>query len=343
MSAVVAGSPERSPSLLTSILRALLAMFLWAALPPYRARWVLLPALTGVMMMAMLVGAVLAAPREVIEGDVQRLMYLHVPSASAGTYLSFFITAAASVSFLVSRDIRWDAVARSAATVGVLFTIFTLATGAIWGKPIWGVYWTWDARLTSTLVLLLIYTAYLLARSVAGPNDEQAARYAAIFALIGFLDIPLIHFSVDWWRTLHPQRIIFDPRPAVPNEMLLVLLVAFMAITLLMLWLIALRSDAEQLVQRTDRMRARLPDGRERARILVCRVRRVLGGTLRLPALAADASPRSPERGRHARGATRPVRGRRTRGDGVGAERYHRGERGRIAIARRLAEAPARE
>ena len=264
MSAVVAGSPERSPSLLTSILRALLAMFLWAALPPYRARWVLLPALTGVMMMAMLVGAVLAAPREVIEGDVQRLMYLHVPSASAGTYLSFFITAAASVSFLVSRDIRWDAVARSAATVGVLFTIFTLATGAIWGKPIWGVYWTWDARLTSTLVLLLIYTAYLLARSVAGPNDEQAARYAAIFALIGFLDIPLIHFSVDWWRTLHPQRIIFDPRPAVPNEMLLVLLVAFMAITLLMLWLIALRSDAEQLVQRTDRMRARL-DQREPA------------------------------------------------------------------------------
>ena len=258
MSAVAAGNRERPPSFLTSLLRALLAIFLWGALPAYRARWVLLPALTGVMMMAMLVGAVLAAPREVVEGDVQRLMYLHVPSASAGTYLSFFITAAASVTFLISRDIRWDAVARSAATVGVLFTIFTLATGAIWGKPIWGVYWTWDARLTSTLVLLLIYTAYLLARSVTGPNDEQAARYAAIFALIGFLDIPLIHFSVDWWRTLHPQRIIFDPRPAVPNEMLLVLLVSFVAISLLMLWLIALRSDTEQLAQRSDRMRARL-------------------------------------------------------------------------------------
>ena len=264
MCAVAARTPDRRPSLLTSVLRALLAMFLWAALPAYRTRWMLLPALTGVMMMAMIVGAVLAAPRDVVEGDVQRLMYLHVPSASAGTYLSFLIAAAASVSFLVSRDIRWDAVARAAATVGVLFTILTLATGAIWGKPIWGVYWTWDARLTSTLVLLLIYTAYLLARSVAGPNDEQAARYAAIFALIGFLDIPLIHFSVDWWRTLHPQRIIFDPRPAVPNEMLLVLLIAFIAITLLMLWLIALRSDAEQLVQRTDRMRARL-DQREPA------------------------------------------------------------------------------
>lgn len=264
MSAVVTPTPERSPSLLTSALRSLLALFLWATLPPYRARWTLLPVLTGVTMMAMLVGAVLAAPREVIEGDVQRLMYLHVPSASAGTYFSFLIAAAASVTFLISRDMRWDAVARSAATVGVLFTVMTLATGAIWGKPIWGVYWTWDARLTSTLVLLLIYTAYLLARSVAGPNDEQAARYAAVFALIGFLDIPLIHFSVDWWRTLHPQRIIFDPRPAVPGEMLIVLLVAFIAITFLMLWLVALRSESEQLLQRTDRMRARL-DQREPA------------------------------------------------------------------------------
>ena len=258
MSTAVTPASERSPSLLTSILRGVLAIFLWATLPLYRARWTLLPALTGVAMMAMLVGATLAAPREVIEGDVQRLMYLHVPSASAGTYFSFFIAAAASVAFLVSRDLRWDAVARGAATVGILFTVLTLATGAIWGKPIWGVYWTWDARLTSTLVLLLIYTAYLLARSVAGPNDEQAARYAAVFALIGFLDIPLIHFSVDWWRTLHPQRIIFDPRPSVPGEMLMVLLVAFMAITLLMLWLVALRAEAEQLSQRTDRMRARL-------------------------------------------------------------------------------------
>jgi len=258
MSAVATPTSEQPPSPLTSVLRGILALFLWTTMPAYRRRWTLLPVLTGVSMMAMLVGAVLAAPREVIEGDVQRLMYLHVPSASAGTYFSFLIAAAASIAFLVSRDIRWDAVARAAATVGILFTVLTLATGAIWGKPIWGVYWTWDARLTSTLVLLLIYTAYLLARSVAGPNDEQAARYAAVFALIGFLDIPLIHFSVDWWRTLHPQRIIFDPRPAVPGEMLIVLLVSFIAITFLMLWLVALRSDAEQLTQRTDRMRARL-------------------------------------------------------------------------------------
>lgn len=244
--------------MLTSLLRGLLGIFLWATMPLYRNRWTLLPALTGVSMMAMLVGATIAAPREIIEGEVQRLMYLHVPSASVGTYMSFLITAAASVTYLISRDIRWDAVARGAATVGILFTVLTLATGAIWGKPTWGVYWTWDARLTSTLVLLLIYTAYLLARSVAGPNDEQAARYASIFAIIGFLDIPLIHFSVDWWRTLHPQRIVFDTRPAMPGEMLFVLFLGFIAVSFLMLWLVSLRSEAEQLGQRTDRMRARL-------------------------------------------------------------------------------------
>ena len=258
MSAVATETPGQSPSFLSSILRGLLALFLWATLPLYNRRWSVLPVASGIGVMAMLVGAVIAAPREVIEGDVQRLMYLHVPSASVGTYMSFGIAAAASVAFLISRDMRFDAVARSAATVGVMFTIVTLATGAIWGKPIWGVYWTWDARLTATLVLLLIYTAYLLARSVAGPNDEQAARYAAIFAIIGILDIPLIHFSVNWWRTLHPQQIVIRPDPAIPGEMLIVLLVSAMGISALMLWLISLRSESEQLLQRTDRMRARL-------------------------------------------------------------------------------------
>lgn len=260
----VATPNRRSGALLLAPFRGALAVTLWATLPLYRSRWTLLPPLTGVAVMAMLIGAVLAAPREVIEGDVQRLMYIHVPSAAAGTYLSFLLVAVASIVFLLTRDLRWDAVARAAATVGVLFTVFTLATGAIWGKATWGVYWTWDARLTSTFVLLLVYSAYLLARSVGGPNDEQTARFAAVFGIIGFLDIPLIHFSVDWWRTLHPQRIVFDPRPALPGEMLLVLLVGFVAITLLTLWLIALRTDTEQLVQRADRMRARLDQG-ERA------------------------------------------------------------------------------
>ncbi len=231
------------------------ARVLW--LPLWRARWTALPPLCGVAMMAMIVGAVLAAPREVVEGDVQRLMYIHVPSALLA-YFAFGVTAVASGIFLARRNLRWDALARSSATVGILLTIFTLLTGAIWGKPIWGIYWTWDARLTATLVLLLIYSGYLLVRSTGGPNDEQAARYAAVVGVLGYVDIPLIHFSVDWWRTLHPQRIVFDVRPALPAEMLVVLLIGMVALFFLVLWLILLRDTTERVGQRAGRLRARL-------------------------------------------------------------------------------------
>lgn len=225
----------------------------------YGLRWSVLPPATGIAMFALLVGAVIAAPREAVEGEVQRLMYIHVPSAVM-TYLAFGITFVASIVVLWKRDMRWDAAARASATVGVIFTAVTLATGALWGKPIWGVYWAWDARLTATLVLFLIFSAYLLARAVAGPNDEQVARYAAVFAIIGALDIPLIHMSVSWWRTLHPQPIVFRPLdgPALPDEMLYVLLIGFAAIFLLVLWMISLYTDAERLAQRTHALRARL-------------------------------------------------------------------------------------
>jgi heme exporter protein C len=229
----------------------------------YGLRWMVLPPLVGALMLAMIIGALVAAPREVIEGEVQRLMYIHVPSAIA-SYFAFTVTFVASIIVLWKRDMRWDAVARGSATVGLLFIGLTLATGAIWGRPIWGVYWTWDARLTSTLILFLIFGAYLLARSVASPNDEQAARYAAVFAIIGFLDIPVIHMSVRWWRTLHPSPIIATPNPALPGEMLIVLLISMAAIVLLAAWLIVLRSDTERLHQRTHALRAAI-DRREGA------------------------------------------------------------------------------
>jgi heme exporter protein C len=252
---------------MSALWQVLVAIFWWVIHtllePIWNARWVALPPLTGVMMMAMIVGAVLVAPREIVEGEVQRLMYIHVPVATI-SYLAFFVTAVASAIFLIGRDMRWDAIARGAATVGIMLTAFALLTGAIWGKPTWGVYWSWDARLTATLVLFLIYSGYLLARAVGGPNDEQAARYAAVVGIIGYIDIPLIHFSVDWWRTLHPQRIIFAPKPALPGEMLLVLLLGFLGILFLTLWLITLRGTTEYLVQRADRVRARL-DQLERA------------------------------------------------------------------------------
>ncbi|MEX2445840.1 MAG: cytochrome c biogenesis protein CcsA [Dehalococcoidia bacterium] len=223
----------------------------------YGLRWTVLPPAAGVAMLALSVGALVAAPREVIEGDVQRLLYIHFPSIVAA-YLSFAVVFVASVMVLWRRDMRWDAVAHGAATVGVLFTGLTLATGALWGKPVWGVYWTWDARLTSTLVLFLIYCAYLIARSLADALDERAARYAAVFAIIGALDIPLIMMSVRWWRTLHPQPIIVRglDAPAMPGEMLAVLLIGFAATLLVALWFMVLRIDTERLAQRTASLRA---------------------------------------------------------------------------------------
>ena len=229
----------------------------------YGLRWVVLPPLVGVGMLAMIVGAVVAAPRELVEGDVQRLMYIHVPSAQA-MYLAFGVVFVASVLVLWKRDMRWDAVARGAASVGVMFTGFALVTGALWGKPTWGVYWQWDARLTSTLVLFLVYAAYLLARSVSDPSDEQAARYSAVYAIVGFLDVPLIVMSVRWWRTLHPQPIVARLDPQLPGSMLLVLLISTIAIYLLAIWLIALRTDTERLGQRLLGLRAAV-DRREEA------------------------------------------------------------------------------
>ncbi len=230
----------------------------WALVQPiYGARWAVLPPLTGVAMMALLVWAVVVAPREAIEGEVQRLFYIHVPSAIAA-YLAFFVVFVASIAVLWRRDLRFDSVARSAAGIGVLFTALTLATGAIWGKPIWGTWWAWDARLTSTLVLLLIYSGYLLARSLSDSTDVQAARYAAVYAIIGFVDIPIINMSVRWWRTLHPDPIVTRGLgdQALPTSMLVVLLIGLAAVTLLALWLLALRAETERIGVRATELRA---------------------------------------------------------------------------------------
>lgn len=219
----------------------------------YGWRWRVLPPATGIAMMAMLLGALLAAPREAIQGEVQRLFYIHISSVMAA-YLAFTVTFVASILLLWKRDMRYDPVARAAAGVGVFFISVTLATGSIWGKPIWGTWWAWDARLTFTLVLLLIFIGYLLVRGVARRSDEQTARYAAVFAIIGFLDIPLIHMSVSWWRTLHPQPLL----AGLPAEMAAVSLVGVIAISLLAVWLIVLRAETETMAARAEALSAEL-------------------------------------------------------------------------------------
>ena len=222
-------------------------------------RWGVLPPVVGVSMLAMIIGAVVVAPREAVEGEVQRVFYIHAPSASA-MYLAFGIVFLASLMVLWQLDLRYDVIARAAASVGVLFTAIVLATGSIWGRPVWGAWWAWDARLTSTLILFLIYSGYLLARSLADPRDEQAARYAAVFALLGSLDIPIVNMSVRWWRTLHPQPIVMQMpgEQALPGSMLAVMMLGMVAILAIAVWFIVLKAETERLAVRAAELRSTL-------------------------------------------------------------------------------------
>jgi heme exporter protein C len=188
----------------------------------------------------------LYAPQDALQGPVQRIFYLHVSSAIAA-YACFALALGGSVAFLWRDSVRGDRLARAAALVGLVFTTNTFVMGMIWAKPIWN--WdpskTWDARLTSTAVLWIVYAGYLLVRRFATPG-RPAMRLAAVVAIVGFVDVPVVHFSVQWWRTLHPGRVLDAPGgPALPPEMLLTFTVTMAAVLLLTAVLIAVRYRIE--------------------------------------------------------------------------------------------------
>jgi heme exporter protein C len=202
--------------------------------------------LGGLALIVIAVGlywALVQAPRDALQGDVQRIMYLHLPSILTA-YLSFFLVFIGSCLYLWKREKRDDNLAHSAAELGVLFTALTIIEGSIWGKPTWGVWWTWDARLTLTAILLLIYSGYLMLRSLI-EDKERAALSAAVLGIIGFLDIPLIHMSVYWWRTLHQPPSILRPDKLpwenVHPAMLAALAINFVGFLLLYFYLLSLR------------------------------------------------------------------------------------------------------
>lgn len=173
-------------------------------------RW--LGGAAGVGVLAGLYLALVAAPRDAVQGQVYRILYLHVPSVLTA-YLAVAVVFVCSIAYLKTRSPRWDAVARSSAELSVIFIGLTTATGAIWGKPTWGVWWTWDARITSFSIFFVIYVGYLMLRAFA-EDEAQGARYAAVLGIIGALDVPVIHFSVNWWRTLHQPATILRAGPA---------------------------------------------------------------------------------------------------------------------------------
>lgn len=184
-------------------------------------------------------------PTDRVQGIVQRIFYIHVPMAWIA-YLAFFVVLVGSIGYLWKRDIRWDRIARASAEIGVLSTTLVLILGSLWAKPIWNTWWSWDARLTTTLVLWFIYVGYLMLRAYT-PDPERAARFGAVLGIVGFADVPIIHFSVEWWRTLHPEPIVVREQPQLPPEMLLTLFVSLLALTLVYVALMIYRVHLEQL------------------------------------------------------------------------------------------------
>jgi heme exporter protein C len=202
-------------------------------------------------------GIFLYAPADAIQGDVQRIFYIHVPMALCA-YLATALVALGGVVYLFTRRMFWDVVARCSAECAVLFTSLVLLTGSLWGKPVWGTWWAWDARLTSTLMLWFILVGYLMLRSYIG-EPERAARYSVVVGLLAALDVPLVHVSVEWWRTLHPQGILDSATgsPALPTAMLTVFAISavavfctFLLILTLRIWLDLIRDQVAAVEER---------------------------------------------------------------------------------------------
>lgn len=196
----------------------------------------------------------LVVPPDAVQGDLQRIMYVHVPSAWLA-YLSFTVTLVASVAYLRVRSLRWDRLAGASAEVGVVFTGLALITGMIWGKPVWGVWWTWDARLVLTAVMFFVYLGYLALRR--GFEDPQIrAHRSAVLGVVAALQIPIVHFSVTWWRGLHqPPTVLRPDNPQIDAPLLFALLMAVTAFTVVFAALVTRRAEltaAEDAARQPD-------------------------------------------------------------------------------------------
>jgi heme exporter protein C len=211
-----------------------------------RARWtVRIIGITAAVGTALTVWLGLwVTPPDVSQGDLVRLVYIHPGVAWVALYLAFGLAAVASLLYLWprTRSLFWDRLAAAAVEVGVVFNVCTLISGSIWGKPTWGVWWAWDARLTSTAVLLVLFLGYLALRRVPAEPDVRAKRsaYVALFAAV---DVPIVHFSVLWWKTLHQGATVLNPdlSPTIHGSMAWTLLLGFVSLTLVFVWMLLVR------------------------------------------------------------------------------------------------------
>lgn len=178
------------------------------------------------------------------EGDAGRIIYFHVPMAWVA-FLAFFVVFGASIAYLRTGNPRWDRLGRASAEVGLIFTTLVLVTGAIWGYPIWNTWWTWDPKLTTTLILWFMYLAYVMVRAYAEP--PRGPRFAAIVGIVAFVDVPIVYMSSYWWRTLHPPPAIGPLAQAQPSTTIVwILLLSLVAFTVLYAFLVRVRVEIEE-------------------------------------------------------------------------------------------------
>jgi heme exporter protein C len=201
-------------------------------------------AITAVLFAVGLYGALVTTPPDAVQGEAMRIMYIHVPAAWMGLFV-YVLMAGFSAVALIYRHPLADAAAKTAAPLGAMFCFLALATGSIWGKPMWGTWWVWDARLTSMFVLMLLYLGYIAVwRAIDDPH--LAAKIARIVALVGVINIPIVKFSVDWWNTLHqPASVLTMKGSKIDPSMLWALLIMALAYTALFLalHLVSMRSE----------------------------------------------------------------------------------------------------
>jgi len=209
---------------------------------------------TAILMIKALHAVFLEVPTEVTMGVVQRIFYFHVGSAWVA-FVAFAVAGVASAAYLATRNMAWDRRAVSAAEIGVIYCSVVLVTGPIWAKPVWGIWWTWDARLTSTFVLWLIYVAYLMMRSFIDDPSRRAA-IAAVLSIIGLLDVPIVYMSIRWWRTQHPSPVIGGGESSgLDRDMWIGLIYMTAALLMLFIYLMYQRLQLEKMRQEVDALR----------------------------------------------------------------------------------------
>ena len=206
----------------------------------------LLPWLMGLSITLTLIGiyfALFDSPKDLIQGSTIRIMYVHVPRAWLSIF-SYLLLSICSFFFIVWRHPLADILSRSIAPVGALFSLLTLLTGSIWGRPMWGTWWVWDARLTSMLILFIFFLGYI-ALSNAFEKNERGSRPAALLAIVGSINLPIVKFSVDWWNTLHqPASIIRTGGISIDQSMLVPLIIMTLAFNIFFILVVILRAHS---------------------------------------------------------------------------------------------------